>query len=197
MTERPVASLRWPAEPPSWGQVRLRPFAERDVAMVMDLATDPYIPLIGSLPARATRGQALAYIGRQRGRLAEGAGFSFCVVRHDDDVAVGGVGLWLGELAAGRGSAGWAVAPRFRGHGFATQALRAMLTFAWTLPELQRVEARIEPWNLASTRVARQAGMAYEGTMTSYQPVGDRRADMQLYAVTRPADDPTTPRATP
>lgn len=188
MTGDPVAALTWPTEPPQFDGVRLRQFEERDVEMVMDLASDPYVPLIGSLPAHATREEALGYIQRQRGRLAEGAGFSFCAATTRDDAAVGGVGLWLRELDVGRGSAGWAVAPRFRERGVATRALRAMLTFAWTLPELHRIEACIEPWNVASVRVARSAGFAYEGTMASHQRIGGRRVDMKLYAVTRPRD---------
>jgi hypothetical protein len=85
----------WPARAPAYGQVVLRPFADRDVPMVMDLATDPYLPLIGSLPAHADAEPALAFIERQRGRLAEGAGLSFAIAdasnrrgrRHDRAVA--------------------------------------------------------------------------------------------------------------
>jgi len=40
-----------PAISPAAGGVVLRPFATDDVAMLRDLATDPYVPLIGSLPA--------------------------------------------------------------------------------------------------------------------------------------------------
>jgi len=64
---------------PEHGRVRLRAFTDADVAMVQNLATDHYVPLVGSLPAHASPAQALAWIERQHGRLTEGAGFSFCV----------------------------------------------------------------------------------------------------------------------
>ncbi len=72
--------------------MRLRALEDRDVDMVMDLATDRYVPTIGSLPFRATHRLALDDITRQRGRLAEGNGFSFCVADRSDDTALGGIG---------------------------------------------------------------------------------------------------------
>ncbi|MGB3685260.1 MAG: GNAT family protein [Ornithinimicrobium sp.] len=179
-------TYEWPVEPPTHAGVRLRAFENRDVPMVRDMATDPHIPKIGTLPYRATTSQALAFIARQRGRLAEGNGFSFCVADIRDDVALGGVGLWLGAIHAGRASAGWGVAPAARGHRIASQGVVAALKFAWTIPELHRIEAYIEPWNIASVRTAELAGFTREGLMRSHQEVGGQRVDMQLYAVLRP-----------
>ena len=108
--------LQWPATEPAWGRVRLRAFSEADVAMVRELATDPYLALIGSLPPHADTAGALAWIERQRGRLAEGAGFSFCIA-DQHDVALGTAGLWTGGLADGRATVGYALCPSERGLG--------------------------------------------------------------------------------
>jgi RimJ/RimL family protein N-acetyltransferase len=153
--------------------------------MVMDLATDPYIPLIGSLPAAADAGEALEWIHRQHGRLAEGIGLSFAIADAESDTAVGTIGLWLQELPAGRATAGYSVAPAHRGRGFARSALPALTAFAWTIPELHRIALHIEPWNLGSARVAESAGYRREGRLRSYQEIGGLRRDMLLYAATR------------
>jgi [ribosomal protein S5]-alanine N-acetyltransferase len=47
------------------------------------------------LPANASREQASDWVDRQRGRWAEGAGFSFAIAEASTDRAVGGIGLWL------------------------------------------------------------------------------------------------------
>lgn len=151
-------TFSWPADAPTYGQVRLRAFEERDVGMVMDLATDRYVPTIGSLPFLATHWDALDYIARQRGRLTEGKGFSFCVADRSDDTALGGIGLWLTSIEQGRTTGGYGVAPSARGRGAAGQALIALTAFAWTLTPVHRVELYIEPWNLASIRSAERAG---------------------------------------
>ncbi|APU13177.1 MULTISPECIES: GNAT family N-acetyltransferase [Actinoalloteichus] len=171
-----------PSEAPSYGAVRLRAFDERDVAMLQDLSTDPYVPDTGTLPGDAGRAEALAYIERQIGRLDSGAGYSFCVAAKDTDEALGTAGLNLGQLAAGRASAGYSVAPRHRGRGLAGQALIALTRFAWSVSGLHRVELYIEPWNRASWRTAELAGYVREGLLRSHQEIGGRRVDMYLYA---------------
>lgn len=176
------SALSWPARRPRHGDVTLRAYEPRDVAMVRDLATDPYVPLIGTLPAHADDAEALAYIERQRRRLPEGAGFSFAVADAGSDEALGGIGLWLRHSGHGRGSIGYFVAPRARGRAVAAQALIAVTGFAWTLPELFRLEAFIEPSNRASVRSAETAGFRYEGLLRSYMTIGNRRRDMAVYA---------------
>jgi [ribosomal protein S5]-alanine N-acetyltransferase len=180
------ARLVMPSVLPAFGDVRLRAFSGRDVDMLLDLSTDPYVPKTGTLPGHASRREALAYIGRQHERLATGAGYSFCAADRDTDEAVGGAGLWLASIAAGRASAGYAIAPRSRGRGLAAQALTALTRFAWSLPELDRIELYIEPWNTASWRTAESGGYQREGLMRSHQEIGGRRVDMLLYAAIRP-----------
>lgn len=154
--------------------------------MVLDLATDPYVPLIGTLPPRATAAQARAWIERNRRRWADGAGFSFAVATASTGRAVGHMGLWARELATGRASAGYGIAPSERGRGYAADALSALTAFGWSLPELHRIALHIEPWNTASIRTAERAGYEREGMLRSYMEIGGRRRDMLLYAAVRP-----------
>lgn len=120
------------------------------------------------------------------GRWHEGAGYSFAVADTATGRAVGGAGLWLAELPKGRASAGYAVAPVERGHGYGADAPNALTAFAWTLAGLHRVELHIEPWNGASVRTAERAGYTLEGLMRSHQEIGGSRRDRLLYAAVRP-----------
>jgi [ribosomal protein S5]-alanine N-acetyltransferase len=179
------AKLAAPSIAPTFGDVRLRAFEHRDVAMVMDMSSDPYVPKIGSLTGNASREDALAFIERQISRLDTGVGYSFCVADNDTDEALGTAGLWLSSLAEGRASAGYCVAPRSRGRGIARQALIALTRFAWSIPELYRIELYIEPWNTASVRTAELTGYEREGLLRSHQEIGGKRVDMLLYAAIR------------
>lgn len=194
MTSAPLPP--WPAQPVAYGAVVLREFSAADVAMVRELSTDPYVPLIGSLPGQASPQQAQDWVDRQLGRLAEGAGFSFAIAEADTGRAVGGIGLWLGSLDQGRATAGYSVAPSARGRGVAAAALTALTTFAWSIPALHRIELYIEPWNVGSVKTAERAGYEREGLLRSHQVIGGRRRDMLLYTVIRdspPASPPAAP----
>lgn len=171
---------------PRCGRVLLREFADRDVRLAFELGDDPYVPLIGSLPAHPSAHEAREWVRRQQGRLAEGVGLSFAIADVDTDEAVGAIGLWLQNLAAGRATVGYSVAASRRGRGIATSALTALTAFAWTIPALHRIELHIEPWNTGSIKVAENAGYQREGLLRSHQEIGSHRRDMLLHAAISP-----------
>ena len=123
--------------------------------MARELSTDPYVPQTGSLPFTASNEEANAWIDRQQGRHAEGAGFSFAIVWTAGNRAVGHCGLWLRDLSSGLATAGYAIAPSQRRRGYAADALLALTGFGWTVPGLARIVLHVEPWNIASHRSAR------------------------------------------
>jgi [ribosomal protein S5]-alanine N-acetyltransferase len=114
--------------------------------------------------------EGLAYFERQHQRLADGTGWSFAVVAVTTDQAVGSAGLWLNRKRPA--TADYAVVPEFRGRGYATAALTALTGFAWTRPEIDRVELYIEPANRASVTVAERCGYREENWCPSTR---DRR----------------------
>jgi ribosomal-protein-alanine N-acetyltransferase len=185
MTEELPGMPDWPAEPPAHGSIVLREFTDDDVHYALELGEDPYVPLIGSLPAHPTGEEALDWIRRQPGRRAEGIGLSFAVADAESGRAVGSIGLWLRSFSEGRASVGYSVSPRHRGRGVGSSALKAVTGFAWTVPALYRIELCIEPWNKGSIGVAEAAGYEREGLLRSYQEIGGVRSDMLLYATTR------------
>jgi [ribosomal protein S5]-alanine N-acetyltransferase len=165
--------------------VVLRAFEERDVPVVAAAARDPLIPLITTVPASGERGELLAYIERQWSRLASGQGFSFAIAASATDEAVGQIGLWTSDIAAGRATVGYWVAPGFRREGYARAALAAVTAWAFTLDEVARIQLHIDPQNEGSRRTAAACGYEREGLLRSWQRIGDERRDMEVHSVVR------------
>ncbi|MFQ1002226.1 GNAT family N-acetyltransferase [Modestobacter sp. SSW1-42] len=176
----------WPAVAPTAGSVRLRRFRDGDVFAAMALSLDPHVPLIGTLPPQASAAQAMDWVVAQRRRPAQRVGFSFAVGDRDTDDCVGFAGLWLRHAASGLATAGYAVLPAARGAGRASDALRALTAFAWTRPGVQRVELHVEPWNLASCRVAERAGYAAGELLPAGHEIGGELRDVVPYVRARP-----------
>ena len=168
----------------------LRRFEDRDAHVAVEMASDEYTTQMGSLPPDCTLEAALEWVVRQRRQHDDGVRFSFVVADARTDVAVGAIGLRATELHQGRLAVGYSTSPQEQGRGVATDALRAVTAFAWTLTEAHRVELYVEPWNTASIRTAERAGYAREGLLRSHQEIGGRRRDMLLYAALRPEDVP-------
>ncbi|WP_233611214.1 GNAT family N-acetyltransferase [Amycolatopsis sp. WAC 01376] len=167
-------------EPPAHGSVVLREFTEADVRLAHELGQDPYIPLIGKLPARPTRQEAEVWVRRQQSARAEGQGFAFVISANE--TAVGTIGLWLRKLSEGIGIVGYSISPGQRRRGFATDALKAITPFAWTVTGIERIELYIEPWNRGSVRAAEKAGYRNEGLLPAHHEIGGALRDMLLYA---------------
>ena len=56
---------------------------------------------------------------------------------------------------------------------------------ALTEEDYVRVQATVEPWNVASQRVLERAGLRGEGLLRSFVVYGDRVGDAYLYAAVR------------
>ncbi|MGW6721606.1 GNAT family N-acetyltransferase [Streptomyces sp. NPDC054995] len=172
----------------------LRPWEMSDLPLIREASLDPYIPLITTIPAPYSEAAAEAFVRRQWGRAATGAGYPFAIVRSRDRRPVGAIGLWLRELPEGRASLGYWLTDLARGQGVARAALRTVT--GWALRDLgvPRLQLYIEPWNTASARIAEDIGFRREGLLRGWQQVGDERRDMAVYALLN-GDGPADGRA--
>ena len=162
--------------------IELRGFVDADLDLIVEVASDPLIPLITTVPTVPVATEALAYIKRQQARVADQEGYSFAISDVDSGVAVGQIGLWLRDIDHGRASLGYWIAPAARRRGYARQALTTVSEWGLSLSEIHRLELYVEPWNEGSWRTAERAGYRREGLLRSWQAVGEERRDMYMYA---------------
>lgn len=168
--------------------VRLRAFEPRDAGLVASVAGDPLIPLITTVPSSGSPTDVQAYLERQHDRLPAGQGYSFAIADAATDEAVGQIGLWTSEIAAGRATTGYWIGGAHRRRGHAGAALAALTDWAFSLPEVERLQLHVEPWNEASWRAAERCGYQREGLLRSWQRVGAERRDMYVYSRVRQWD---------
>ena len=168
-----------------YGTAVLRAFESSDAALVQSVATDDLIPLITTVPASGTHEDALAFIARQRHRLVAGTGYSFAIADASSGDAVGQIGLWTRDIAQGRATTGYWVAPAHRRRGYVTAALQALTAWALQLDEVERVQLYVEPWNRGSWQAAERCGFQREGLLRSWQRVGEVRKDMYVYSLVK------------
>lgn len=76
-----------------------------------------------------------------------------------DDVLIGNVGLKGRPDDAGMVESGWSVLEQFRCHGYATEAMRALMEWAFRDPRVMEVAAETYSHLLPSIRVMENCGM--------------------------------------
>jgi RimJ/RimL family protein N-acetyltransferase len=83
------------------------------------------------------------------------------------------------------GEIGYVINPAHGGHGYATEAARAVLHLAFDELELHRMIARIDPRNTASLRLAERLGMRREALLIQNHWHKDAWADEVDFALLR------------
>ncbi|MEU3375389.1 GNAT family N-acetyltransferase [Streptomyces sp. NPDC006711] len=106
------------------------------------------------------------------GRHRTGWG-AYVIVRARDGRAIGGIGFH-GPPEDGRVEIGYDLAESVRGHGYATESLRALTAWALAQPDVETVYATTDEDNAASQRVLTRSG--YHRVGDTPRPIGGRTA---------------------
>ena len=150
----------------------LRPWEERDLPLLERASEDEYVALIERLPVPFDS-------GRGRGWIATRRETEWAVVA--DGETVGGAG-YATRHVPGMAEVGYWIAADRRGAGLATAALELVVERAFAAG-IERVQAVVEPWNVASQRVLEKGGFEREGLLRGYASYAEeRRRDVLLYA---------------
>jgi len=118
----------------------------------------------------------------ERSRREDSASFMIC--RLEDDGIVGAINLSQ-IFRAGFQSAylGYFIGVKHAGKGYATEALQLMLKHAFKELKLHRVEANIQPGNVASVALVKRAGFVREGYSRCYLKISGRWRDHERWAL--------------
>jgi RimJ/RimL family protein N-acetyltransferase len=120
---------------------------------------DPERPWMAGYPLQGTLIAVEAFVRAVDNGADPGAYGVYQVVRSSDGVVVGDIGFHGRPNQGGTVTVGYGLAPAARGHGYATEALKAMVAWALAQPEVSAVEADTTHANLPSQRVMERAGM--------------------------------------
>ena len=82
----------------------------------------------------------------------------FALVRRSDDLAVGGLGFHSAPDEEGRAEIGYDLVPSARGHGYVTEALRALSQWALARTDVRSLFATVERDNIPSQAVLSRVG---------------------------------------
>jgi [ribosomal protein S5]-alanine N-acetyltransferase len=145
-----------------------------------------WLNLRDAFPYPYTKTNARDYIRATRQRVPE-TSFAIAV----DDQAVGGVGFVLHpDVERVSAEIGYWLAEPFWGRGIATEALRAVTSYAIENHGLTRIYAVPFAWNVASCRVLEKAGYVLEGRLRNSAIKDGRLTDQMQYAFIAPDPQP-------
>jgi ribosomal-protein-alanine N-acetyltransferase len=81
------------------------------------------------------------------------------IVLADENMVIGDIGVHAPPDRDGEVEFGYSLLPPYRGHGYATEASRALIAWAFARPGIRAIRATCDVANTASIRVLEKSGM--------------------------------------
>ncbi len=166
-------------------RLRLRPFEEADANDLFALHTNAYVLRHWDAPPWSDIERAERFILACKQISQDGTGARLAVDRVGDGKFIGWCSLHRWSPDFHSASLGYCYEDAAWGQGYATEAARALLQWAFDALDLNRVQAETDTRNLASARVLEKLGFVREGTLREDCIVNGEFSDSWVYGLIR------------
>lgn len=161
----------------------LRPLRADDAAALFGIFSDPQVTRYLSRPAWPAITVAQERIARDIAAMSAGDYVCFGMERRSDGRLLGECSLFNLNQQCRRAEVGYTMAFDAWGQGCMNEALRCLLDFGFSQLALNRVEADIDPRNLASAKSLERLGFVKEGHLRQRWIVAGEVSDSGLYGL--------------
>ena len=166
-------------------RLRIRRLTMRDAQDIYRYSRDPEVARHVLWDAHRSIGDARAYLRYMLRRYRGHEPASWGIEYLETGRIIGTIGfMWIQDDNASA-EVGYSLAREYWNQGIMTEALQAVIRYAFDGMDLNRVEAQHETTNPASGAVMRKCHMQKEGTLRSRLFNKGRYVDVDLYAILR------------
>lgn len=118
--------------------------------------------------------------------LLDNTGITWGIYRHDEQDAIGNLGLWRILKEHHRAEIGYMLHPDFWQQGIMSEALTAILAYGFNQLRLHSVEANVSPKNVASIRLLEKFNFVREGYFRENYWLHGTFEDTATYSLLQP-----------
>jgi RimJ/RimL family protein N-acetyltransferase len=166
-------------------RLHLRPLRAADAPALLALHADAEVMRHSNMPPWTGIEQASRLIESLQAGMAAGRHLALGLVPTGQGELVGTCTLFGLVPSSRRAEVGFALAKPAWRQGYMSEALRALLDHAFTVLDLNRVEADTDPRNLPSVRLLERLGFVREGLLRERWIVAGEASDAALYGLLR------------
>lgn len=166
-------------------RLRLRPFAPGDADALYALQSNPRVLRYWDAPPWTDRDRAQAFLAACLQMQEDGSGARFAIETLADRAFIGWCAMFRWNPVYRSLGIGYCLDEPAWGRGYATEAVHAMLAWAFGALDLNRVDAELDTRNAASARVLEKLGFRREGLRREDCIVSGEVSDSWIYGLLR------------
>ena len=164
-------------------RLTLRFLSEADLPAVYEIFSHPEVMRYWSYLPWTDPSQAQQWLRSVQEGYDSGTALQLGIEQRADPALVGTCTLFQFHPASRRAEIGYALGRPYWGAGYMHEALQAFVGYAFQTLALNRLEADIDPRNLASAKTLERLGFQKEGHLRERWIVDDEVSDTDLYGL--------------
>ncbi|HSK12815.1 MAG TPA: GNAT family N-acetyltransferase [Phnomibacter sp.] len=164
-------------------RLRLRAVTPSDADALFELRRMDEVMLYLDRPRPQTIDEVVELIEKINTSFEQGEGISWIIAEQGMEKAIGTIGFWRMDKPNHRAEIGYMLHPDHWGKGYATEAMHAVLLYAFDTLKFHSIEANINPLNEASKKLLEKTGFVQEAYFRENYFFDGRFLDSVIYSL--------------
>lgn len=161
----------------------LRNITKTDAISIFKYLSDPEVMKYYGLEPFKSVQDALDEISWYESIFNEQTGIRWGISLKDNDKIIGSCGFLNTVSTHRRTDIGFELSKEYWGQGIGSEAIMAIIHYAFEQMNIQRIQALIEPLNIASQKMVEKAGFLQEGLLRKYEYTCGNFDDLYMYGL--------------
>lgn len=163
-------------------RLHLRKMKVSDSPCLLKIWSDPEVTKFMNIGNFTDENQAKDMIKLLDEFSLDNKAIRFSIIEMESNEIIGSCGFNSLDFENEKAEIGYDIARAFWGRGYASEAISALLDYAFSTLKLNRIEAKVEPENVNSVKVLQKLNFMFEGTLRRYERVNGKFIDLNMYS---------------
>ena len=164
-------------------RLKLRKPLQKDVSALLEVTQDEAVMKYYGMAPYESKAEALGEINWFNNIFAQAEGIRWVITEKDAGKYIGDIGFHNHVIAHSRAEIGFKLAKAFWQKGIMTEALEPVLEYGFSVMQLNRIEAVVDPQNAGCLGLLKKAGFVQEGILREYEREAKGYVDLVMLSL--------------
>ncbi|XUV83968.1 GNAT family N-acetyltransferase [Enterobacter sp. TMH.L2] len=161
----------------------LSPPSPEDAPALLGIFSDPQVMKYWNTAPWCSLDDALRFIDRRTAEMQDRSALTLCIRDKQSGQLAGKCMLFSFDFHSRRAEIGFGLGREHWGKGLVNEAAEALISYAFKVLHLRRIEAEIDPGNQASAAALQKLGFAQEGLLRQRWEINGVISDSALFGL--------------